>query len=599
MPVPDLCSISDSRSQQGREILSHMDEILKVSIGQASDRGRKSINQDFHVAMTPGDTLLRSKGVAIAVADGISSSDVSQQASETALKGFIEDYYSTPESWTVKTSVLRVMQATNSWLYAQSRNGSDRFNLDRGYVCTFSAMVIKSTTGHVFHAGDTRVYRLSDGNFEQLTEDHRLWSGEGKSYLSRALGMRDRLELDYATYSLDEGDCFIIATDGVYEFCSDQFIVDLIGQYAHELDRAAEAIIAEALEKGSTDNLTLQILRIDSLPEHNITELHQQAGTLPFPPELRPRMNFDGFHIERSLHHSSRSHVYLATELGSGLKVILKIPSVDLRGSQEYLERFLMEDWIAQRVDNAHLLKPVKTLHRRHYLYNVTEYVEGQTLSRWMTDNPNPDIEKVRDIVQQIARGLNALHRQQMLHQDLRPANIMIDMHGTVKIIDFGSVSVAGIDEINGLPQHHILGTAQYTAPEYFLGEPGSIASDLFSLAVIAYQMLSGRLPYGTEVARASTRAAQLKLQYQSVLDDERSIPMWVDAALCKALHTNPARRYDTLSEFIYDLRQPNPQFLQQQRAPLMERNPILFWKSLSLLLFVLVIYLLVQQGGV
>ena len=102
-----------------------------------------------------------------------------------------------------------------------------------------------------------------------------------------------------------------------------------------------------------------------------------------------------------------------------------------------------------------------------------------------------------------------AFHRKEMLHQDLRPQNVMIDATGTAKIIDFGSTYVAGIAEnISPLAQGEMLGTVQYMAPEYFLGEGGDTRSDLFSLGVIAYQMLSGRLPYGAEVSRARTRAA-------------------------------------------------------------------------------------------
>jgi len=80
-----------------------------------------------------------------------------------------------------------------------------------------------------------------------------------------------------------------------------------------------------------------------------------------------------------------------------------------------------------------------------------------------------------------------------MLHQDLRPNNIMIDQQGTIKIIDFGSTRIAGILEADSpIEQQDLLGTAQYSAPEYFLGEAGTTRSDLFSLGVIAYQMLSG-----------------------------------------------------------------------------------------------------------
>ncbi|MES9945053.1 MAG: bifunctional protein-serine/threonine kinase/phosphatase [Candidatus Thiodiazotropha sp.] len=571
---------------------------LCIATGQCSDKGQKPINQDFHGVMMPKEPLLSSKGIAIALADGISSSDVSQIASETSVNGFLEDYYSTSESWSVQRSVQRVLQATNSWLYAQTRNSPYRYDLNRGYVCTFSALVLKSATAHIFHAGDARIYNLIDNRLEQLTEDHRLWVSRDKSYLSRALGMRDWLDLDYHTLAIDAGDIFILATDGVYEFVEERIFTETINRHHDDLDQAARSIVDHALQQGSDDNLTLQIVRIDQLPQHDIDELHRQASQLPFPPELRQRMQFDGYEIVRELHHSSRSHVYLAVDMETQQQVSLKIPSIDLRDDAEYLERFLMEEWVARRVDNIHLLKPCEQRRKRNYLYIATEYIEGQTLAQWMIDNPNPDLEAVRNIVEQIAMGLYALHRQEMLHQDLRPNNIMIDKTGTVKLIDFGSVRVAGVDEITGIEQQQILGTAQYTAPEYFLGEAGTTRSDLFSLGVIAYQMLSGRLPYGVQVARATSRAAQRKLVYRSVLDDERTIPVWIDATIRKAVHANPYKRHDEISEFIYDLRHPNRSTLNKTRAPLLERNPLLFWKGLSLLLFVFVVFLSITHAA-
>ncbi|PVV27224.1 MAG: protein kinase, partial [gamma proteobacterium symbiont of Ctena orbiculata] len=408
----------------------------------------------------------------------------------------------------------------------------------------------------------------------------------------------DWLDLDYHTLAIDAGDIFILATDGVYEFVEERIFTETINRHHDDLDQAARSIVDHALQQGSDDNLTLQIVRIDQLPQHDIDELHRQASQLPFPPELRQRMRFDGYEIVRELHHSSRSHVYLAVDMETQQQVSLKIPSIDLRNDAEYLERFLMEEWVARRVDNIHLLKPCEQRRKRNYLYIASEYIEGQTLAQWMIDNPNPDLEAVRNIVEQIAMGLYALHRQEMLHQDLRPNNIMIDKTGTVKLIDFGSVRVAGVDEITGIEQQQILGTAQYTAPEYFLGEAGTTRSDLFSLGVIAYQMLSGRLPYGVQVARATSRAAQRKLVYRSVLDDERTIPVWIDATIRKAVHANPYKRHDEISEFIYDLRHPNRSMQNKTRAPLLERNPLLFWKGLSLLLFVFVVFLSITHAA-
>ncbi len=305
---------------------------------------------------------------------------------------------------------------------------------------------------------------------------------------------------------------------------------------------------------------------------------------------------FDGYTIVRQLHASSRSHIYLAVDSETQAQVVIKTPSIDLRGDPAYLERFLMEDWIARRINNPHVLKPCAQTRKRNFLYVATEFIDGQTLKQWMIDHPQPDLETVRGIVEQIAKGLRGFHRLEMLHQDLRPDNIMIDGTGTVKIIDFGSTRVAGVMEM-GIPigHQHMLGTAQYAAPEYFLGEPGSVRSEQFSLAVIAYQMLTGKLPYGAEVAKCKSRAAQNKLSYDATLYRNRDIPGWIDDTIRKAAHPDPHKRYEDLSEFIFDLRHPNPAFLTKTGPALLESNPAAFWKGVSFILAAVIVGLLLK----
>jgi len=573
-----------------------MSRKLSLSTGQYSDKGRKEINQDFHGIYIHDEPQLSSKGIAIALADGISSSNVGHIASESAIKSFLEDYYCTSESWSVKTSAQRVVTATNSWLYSQTRQSHYRYDKDRGYVCTLSALIIKSTTAYIFHVGDSRIYRLRGESLEQLTNDHRLVVSEDQSYLSRALGIDSQLDIDYRALQVEQGDHFLLMTDGVYEHVAPSFMIDTIKNSPDDLDTAARLIAQEAYAQGSNDNLTVQVVRIDTLPRQAANELYQQWSELPPAPVLDPRMIFEGYRVIREIHGSSRSHIYLAEDSETGTLVALKTPSIDLRGDPAYLERFMLEEWIARRINSAHVLKPCPQTRKRDYLYVATEYIEGQTLAQWMIDNPAPELETVRGIVEQIAKGLRAFHRMEMLHQDLRPNNVMIDGTGTIKIIDFGSASVSGLAEAETANiQPHILGTAQYTAPEYFLGEPGTPCSDLFSLGVITYQMLSGRLPYGAQVAKPRTKAEQRKLRYKSVLDEHREIPAWIDATLAKAVHPDPCKRYEELSEFIHDLRHPNQALLGKGSPPLIERNPLIFWQCLS---FVLALAVVVLLGG-
>lgn len=574
---------------------------LQIRAGQCSDRGRKPANQDFHGLHVPPEPLLGSKGIAIALADGISSSPLSHQASEAAVRSFLDDYYCTSEAWSVKTSVERVLVAANSWLHAQNQQGQARYDKERGWVCTLSAMVIKSRTAHIFHVGDARVWQVHGGkSLEQLTEDHRVNIGAGQTYLARALGVHPQVEIDHRTVALEVGDTFVLTTDGVHEHVPGSVILAAIERHGDALDAAAREIVDEALSRGSPDNLTVQIVRIESLPDPQASEVTRLAVQLPCPPLLQPRMLFDGWRIVRELHASSRSHIYLATDETTGEPAVIKTPSIDLRGDQAYLERFLLEEWVARRIDSPHVLKPRALSRPRSHLYVVFEYVEGRTLAQWMVDHPRADVAAVRDIADQIARGLRAFHRLEMTHHDLRPENVMIDATGTVKIIDFGSVRVAGIAESAIAPDDATpgLGTASCTAPECFLGRPATALSDQYSLAVIVYQMLTGSLPYGMDMPQCKSLAQQKQLRYRTALQHRDKLPSWIDDALAKALRPEPHKRYADVSEFVYSLHRPDPDVQRSGHVPWVERNPLAFWKGLSAVLAVACVVLFALWTG-
>lgn len=567
---------------------------LTISIGQHSEKGRKDVNQDFHGALIPTGPVLALKGIAIAIADGISTSSVGRIAAESAIKSFLTDYYCTSDAWSVKTAAQRVISATNSWLHAETRRGHYASDMDRGYVCTFTAMVLKSRLAHIFHIGDCRVSRLAGCALEPLTDDHRLIVSSQQSYLSRALGAKPIVEIDYRAVPLQVGDLFILSSDGVHEHVSGTVVAAAVKAHADDLDRAARMIAEEALRAGSRDNLTVQIVRIEAVPDGEAGEFIADAADLTPPPLPEAGSVLDGYRILRQLYASSRSHVYLALDTQTERSVALKVPSIDIRNDADHLKRFMMEEWIARRLNSPHVLRALPQSRKRSHLYVVTEHIEGQTLAQWMIDHPNPDLETVRGIAEQIAKGLRAFHRLEMVHQDLRPQNIMIDKIGTVKIIDFGSTRVAGVVETAPeAVRDDILGTAQYTAPEYFVGERGTWRSDLFSFGVIVYQMLTGQLPYGAEVAKTRSPMQQNRLRYIPASEINPQVPDWMDQALRKAVHPNPMKRYEAVSEFIFDLRHPNPTLLKTFRPPLTQRNPVVFWKCISGVLALAVILLL------
>jgi len=129
------------------------------------------------------------------------------------------------------------------------------------------------------------------------------------------------------------------------------------------------------------------------------------------------------------------------------------------------------------------------------------------------------------------------------------------------------------------LARDNILGTRNYTAPEYLKDGQGSNRSDIFSLGVICYEMLCGRLPYDRELSARNLA----RVRYRSAVDGNPNLPGWVDAALRKAVSIRPELRYSLLSEFIHDLSHPNANFNSTRQPPLTERNPVTVWRTLAI----------------
>ena len=567
---------------------------LKISLAQSSDKGIKDQNEDFYGAYIPEDSTLENKGIACAIADGMGSCANAKEASEHCVKGFLSDYFSTPETWTVKTSGAKVLTAINNWLLS---NGDKKHV--HGMVTTFSALIFKSTTAHIFHIGDSRIYRFrqssnGSGDLELLTTDHRVWISDEKNYLSRAMGIDSHLDIDYKTLAIEEGDTFLMTTDGIHDYLSDQQLKEHLKAKSN-IEVTADKIIAHALDLKSHDNVTCQIIKIDSLPSQDANEIYNELTRLPFPPHLGPGMTMDGYEILEEVHASTTSQLYKVRDKESGELFMMKTPSVNYSDDPAYIERFYMEEWAGKRIQSDAVLKIIEQTRQRNFLYFIMEYIDGITLKQWAAENPSPDFEQVIEIVNKVIKGLRVFHRLEMLHRDLKPENIMITTHGVVKIIDFGSVKIAGIQEISTpVERIELLGTKNYTAPEYLLGMEGNNRSDIYSLGVLVYNLLTGQLPYGDKMSRDLNWRTLNKIKYESSIKHNPMIPLWMDGAIHKAVKKDQRSRYDTFSEFLYDLTHPKEDFMGHA-APLLERNPTAFWKIVSaVLLLTNIIWLMV-----
>ncbi len=560
-------------------------EKLAVSVGGYSIAGKKVQNQDAFAAKVPvNDQSLSYKGVVACIADGVSCSENAQQASQTSVVQFIEDYYSTPDSWKVKKSAGRVINALNAWLFHHGQNATTH----NGLVTTFSSVVFKSQTAHLIHAGDSRIYRYRNGELIQLTRDHSSAQFSGNPVLTRALGMDSRLDVDYQQKKLKEGDVYFLSTDGVHEWLTKKDIIDHLNA-SDGLEVVASNIVNAALQKDSDDNISCLITRIDKLPQSDMEEVHRELDQLVIPPVLDVGNKIDRYKVLRVIHSGARSHLYLVEDQFSKREYVLKAPSENFSEDKQFLEGFAREHWVGQRIDSPQVMKVYERHHSSNFLYHLCQPIEGKTLRQWMHDNPNPSIDQVRIIVDSIIRAMRVFQRKGMVHRDLKPENIILSEQNIAVIIDFGTVQVDSLDELGAHQGEEVpVGSVNYIAPEYLQYNKATALSDLFSLAVITYEMLTGRLPYKPLNFDVQNPARYTQWDYRSARDGREDIPRWLDLALKKGCNATVEGRHHALSEFYLDISKPNEKLMRSHESePLMSKDPILFWKTLSLILLV------------
>lgn len=558
--------------------MDHLQSNLRVAFAQRSEAGNKPENQDTVGARIPDGNALTHKGIAIAIADGVSSSMAAREASQTAITGFLTDYYATPDTWRTQQSAMRVIQALNSSLFGRSQNSI----YGEGYLTTFSALILKGSTAFIFHVGDTRVYRLRGEDLECLTRDHTQRIDRNTNYLSRAVGADPSLEVDMHTLEIETGDIFILSCDGIHEFIPAAEFKTLIKTQRNNLESLVNGAIELALRHNSDDNISIQAVAIEQLGSATQSDAIQVLSRLPFPPLLSPGQVIDGLHVKKIMHESNRSQVYLVED-EKCRTLVMKTPSVNYHDDPAYIERFVMEAWIGSRISGPQIARVIPAPESRSCLYYLTEYIPGPTLSQLLKERRTLAIVDAVELIEQLIRGIRVFHRKDTLHQDLKPDNIVISAKGPV-IVDFGSCWVAGVEEVIApFTRDSILGTADYSAPEYRYGGKVSPAADQFSLGVLLYEMLTGKLPYGTNYASATDLRNFQKLKYISAMQHNPLVPYWLDKSLEKALSIYPSSRYEALSEWLQDLKRPNPEWLTPRQQPLLERYPNNVWKLLAI----------------
>jgi serine/threonine protein phosphatase PrpC len=549
---------------------------IRTSVGFYSAAGPRPENQDFAGAVFGADLPEPRRDVVAAIADGIGSAKGGRVAAETAVRGFLDGMCDLPESNEVQRSAARVLDALNAWLHSQGRRDPKL----SGMGCTFTAVVLRGRIAHVVHVGDTRAYRLSGDRLTLLTTDHARDSGtDGSTTLYRALGVESELRLEYSAVPMARHDRFLLCSDGLYGWLTDATIADTLSERSAPAD-TARALVKIAIESGTRDNCTALVLDVLELPTAELSTL-TAATQLPIIPVPQGGETIDGFILKSVLSDGRYSRLFAVTDEVQGGDVVLKFPKPRAAEAAELRAAFEREAWVGTRVHSPGLGRIIELPHgRQSCLYTVMPLYVGELLETRLTRPPSMGLEQGRNIAIRLARAVATLHRDGIIHRDIKPDNVILEQDGALKLIDLGAVRIRGLED--SVPER-IPGTEAYVAPEMLTGEAGDEATDVFALGVTMFRAYTGEFPYGNSDA-TSPPSRDRPLDLALLRPD---LPAWLQATLARAIARQPAQRFRDMSEFAAEMEAgpARAPMLTRRTLTLYERSPLRFWQALAALL--------------
>lgn len=270
---------------------------------------------------------------------------------------------------------------------------------------------------------------------------------------------------------------------------------------------------------------------------------------------LEPGAQIDNYRIEEPVARSGMASIYRATDLRDNRIVALKIPHPDLEADPILFDRFQREAGIGEKLNHPKIMR-VFGGEKRSRIYMVMEWCDGRLLRHILAEGRIPQ-ERAIHIAIGILDALEYIHANGVVHRDLKPENIMIDADDNIKLIDFGIAGDSAARRLTYANFTAAIGTPDYISPEQVKGQRGDGRSDIFSVGVILYEMLTGKLPFTGPSPMAAMNERLLNHPIPPRVADPSVSPQ-LQEILYRALERDPRNRYAKAHEFAWDLAHPD-----------------------------------------
>ena len=257
------------------------------------------------------------------------------------------------------------------------------------------------------------------------------------------------------------------------------------------------------------------------------------------------------YEIVKSIGEGGMANVYLANDKILDRKVAVKVLRGDLSSDDKFIRRFQREALSVSNLSHPNIVEVYDVGEEDGEYYIVMEYIEGKTLKQLLKKRESLTLTEVIDIMTQLTDGISHAHESYIIHRDIKPQNIMIQDDGRIKITDFGIAMALNATQLT--QTNSVMGSVHYLPPEQASGKGATVKSDIYSMGILMYELLTGTVPFKGDNA-VEIALKHMKDKIPSIRKQDPSIPQSVENILLKATTKNPRNRYDTAKEMHEDL---------------------------------------------